>query len=63
MSVLTLFNSNISLVPIIMLTTFYVLNKYLLTKLMKFYVCFCVRGRLKEANYGRDQSKKQSQQQ
>lgn len=46
-----------------MLTTFYVLNKYLLTKLMKFYVCFCVRGRLKEANYGRDQSKKQSQQQ
>lgn len=46
-----------------MLTTSYVLNKYLLTKLMKFYVRFCVRGRLKKANYGRDQSKKQSQQQ
>ena len=31
--------------------------------LMKFYVCFCVHSKLKEANYRRDQSPKQSQQQ
>lgn len=55
MSALTAYTSNVFLGPITNLNSFYVFNKYLLTKSMKFYVCSSVHNQLKEANYGRDQ--------